>query len=57
MTPKEQYEKRKRQRNARKEHLSDQEARELDHMDLFDRLVTSFETIGDGLQKLAAKQT
>lgn len=55
MTPKEQYEKRKAERNARREHLSDHEARDIDMLDLMDRLVTSFETIGDGLQKLAAK--
>lgn len=57
MTPKEQYEERKKQRGARREHLSDHEARELDTMDLMDRMVTAFEDIGDGLQRLAANNT
>jgi hypothetical protein len=45
MTPKEAYEKRKLERNARREHLADHEQRELDVQDMLDRFVTAVERI------------
>ena len=50
MGSKAEYEARKAERNARFEHLSDHDARELDTMALMDRLVTALENIGEGLQ-------
>lgn len=49
MSSKAEYEKRKAERNARREHLNERDQQNIDMENQIDRLVTAFERIADAL--------